>query len=88
MWGADRYLLGFAVSPRERSGCVRPPASKSGWNPHFGDFLSSRGAGGLIRTAITAKDRLGAVASLRMHTYEQATEHARDVVALLADGRR
>ena len=56
--------------------------------PALGTLLEFAGDGGLIRTDITAKDLLGAVANLRMHAYEQGPEHARRMFTLLADGPR
>lgn len=56
--------------------------------PALQGLLDAAGAAGEVRTDLSAKELLGAVASLCMHAYEQGPEHARRMVALLVDGLR
>jgi len=51
-------------------------------------LLQSATAAGEVRTDIAAEDLLGAVASLCRHAYGKGPDHARRMVAVLADGLR
>lgn len=56
--------------------------------PALRGLLEAATAAGEIRTELSAKDLLGAVASLCMHAFEQGPDHARCMVGLLVDGLR
>jgi len=56
--------------------------------PAVRSLLEAGVAAGEVRADISAEELLGAVASLCMDAYKQGPEHARRMVALLADGLR
>ena len=56
--------------------------------PALRALLEAAATAGEVRGDISAGELLGAVASLCVHAYKTGPEHARRMVALLADGLR